>query len=436
MSGKFKIALLSMLILAASSTVYASGFAIIEQSVTGLGSAFAGAAASAEDASTVYYNPAGMMLLEGQQVKVGVNIVAPTTELDLDGASKTTALGTVSLGTETSGDAAADAVVPNLYYTNKINDRFAVGLGITAPFGMTVDYDEDWAGRYHAVKSDVLTININPAVAYRVNDKLSVGAGVSAQYIDATLSSMADAGYYYGESGNTDYDVLVENSGDDWGYGFNLGLIYEITQATRIGLNYRSEYKHTLEGTVECDVPDKAAALSSYFETQDIIADITLPAAASLSVYHQLTDKLALLADISWTQWSSFDELTISFENYIGSTDNTESSTVENWDDSWRYSIGAIYQATDALTLRTGVAFDETPISDEYRTPRIPGEDRFWLTFGLSYNITNALSIDAAYAHIFVDDATLDLEDSTAGDISGTYEASVDIASIQLSYNF
>jgi long-chain fatty acid transport protein len=433
MSGKFKIALLSMLILAASSTVYASGFAIIEQSVTGLGSAFAGAAASAEDASTVYYNPAGMMLLEGQQVKAGVNMVAPSTEFNIKSAD-------ASLGTNESGNAAVTAYVPNLYYTNKLNDKWAVGFGITAPFGMTVEYDEDWVGRYDAVTSDVLTININPAVAYRVNDKLSVGAGVSAQYIDATLSSMVDAGSKIAESlaSNTDYDILVENSGDDWGYGFNLGLIYEITKSTRIGLNYRSEYKHTLEGTVECDIPETisgnaalADAFATAFATQGIIADITLPAAASLSVYHQLTDKLALLADISWTQWSSFEELTISFENYIGTEDNTESTTVENWDDSWRYSIGAIYQYSDALTLRTGLAFDETPISDDYRTPRIPGADRYWLTFGLSYNITNAISVDAAYAHIFVDDASMDL-----GDVTGSYEASIDIASIQLSYNF
>jgi long-chain fatty acid transport protein len=418
MPGKFKIALISMFFMAVSSTAYASGFAIIEQSVTGLGSAFSGIAASAEDASTVYYNPAGMILLEGQQVKGGVNYIAPSTEFSLASAP-------VSYGTNESGNAAESAVVPNLYYTNKLNDKWAVGFGITAPFGMTVEYDEDWVGRYDAVTSDVLTININPAVAYRVNDKLSIGGGVSAQYIDATLSSMVDVTGY----SSTDYDILVENSGDDWGYGFNLGLIYEINEATRFGFSYRSAYDHTLEGTVECDVPEALSDYSSLFETQDITADITLPASASFSLYHQLNDKLALLADISWTQWSSFDELTIEFEDSIAGT--TESTTIENWDDSWRYSLGAIYQATAGLTLRTGVAFDETPISDEYRTPRIPGADRLWLTFGLSYNVTAAISVDTAYAHIFVDDASMDL-----GDVTGTYEASIDIASVQLSYNF
>ena len=316
-----------------------------------------------------------------------------------------------------------------------------------APFGLATKYDKDWVGRYHAVESDVMTININPAIAIKVTDKLSLGLGVSAQYIDATLSSMVDGGLvYYSQTGdasyvsNTNFDILAENTGDDWGYGFNLGILYELSDRTRIGAAYRSEIKHQLEGQLKAkDFPAALAAFSSAFATQDITADLTLPATASFSVYHQLTDKLAIMGDITWTGWSSFDKLTIDFEETFAGA--TSSTTTENWDDTWRYSLGMSYQATEEWILRTGVAFDETPISDQYRTPRIPGEDRIWLSFGAGYHFSDRLSMDAAYAHLFVADSKMEKyattpEDTSRGTVVGEYENSVDIISLQVSYNF
>lgn len=439
-----------VLFLITSGTVFAAGFAIIEQSVSGLGNAFAGGAASAEDASTIFFNPAGMTLLDGQQVVGGTHVIVPSTKFSADRAENVTGAPN-SLGTNNGGDGGVVALVPNLYYTNKINEKVSFGLGVFAPFGLATEYDKDWVGRYHAIESDVMTININPNIAFKVTDKLSLSAGVSAQYIDVTLSSMVDGGLvlYSGSGGNsaylpavsnTDYDILVENTADDWGYGFNLGLMYELSSATRIGLAYRSEITHKVKGEVKSDVPTTMAAYEDVlFATQGVQGTIDLPAIASFSLFHQVNDKLAIMGDVTWTGWSSFKELVIEFEDQIATNQST--TTTENWDDSWRYSIGATYQATDKLKIRTGLAYDETPISDEYRTPRIPGTDRFWVSLGLGYQVNEKINLDCAYTHLFVDDSKMEKftttpEDTARGTLVGEFENAVDIASVQLTYNF
>ncbi len=453
MSLRLKSVIMSMfLFVGLASSAFASGFAIIEQSVSGLGNAYAGGSASAEDATTIFFNPAGMTRLEGQQVVAGAHVIIPKTEFDAETASNL--LGG-SLGSNDGGNGGVTAFVPNFYYSNKLSDKFSFGLGISAPFGLTTDYPKSWVGRYHAIESDVLTININPAIAYQVNQQLSVAAGVSAQYIDVTLSSMVDGGLVaFSAAGSPpaliplvsdpQYDVFVENTADDWGYGFNLGLLYEFSAATRLGFAYRSEIKHKLEGKVKSAVPAALTglnpALAGAFQRQDINGTVTLPASASLSIYHQLSEKLALMADLTWTEWSSFDELVIKFEG-AGIAGQSNSTTTENWDDSWRYSLGASYQATDALLLRAGVAFDETPISDKYRTPRIPGEDRYWVSLGAGYQLRENMTIDCAYTHLFIPDSKLeksatDAEDRARGTLIGEYENRIDIVSVQLSYRF
>jgi len=456
------------LLLCASSTVFASGFAIVEQSVSGLGVSFAGSV-SGDDPSAMFFNPASISLLEGQQATAGLHVIIPSAKFSATTA--TNALGG-SLGTNNSGDGGVTKLVPNFYYSNKLSDKLSIGLGINAPFGLATDYDKNWVGRYHAKESDVATININPVVAFKVTDQLTLAAGVSAEYMEATLSSMVDGGLVNaslaqgyaadmadGTLDNPIYglanlamaadptnisspanDIFVENSADDWGYGFNLGLLYEFSTKTRVGLAYRSEITHKLKGDVTSSVPSTVNNLLPLFQKQDINGSITLPATASANFYSKVTDKLALMADVTWTGWSSFDELTINFEG-TGIAGSSSSTTTEKWEDTWRYSVGATYQATEALLIRTGLAYDETPIPDDYRTPRIPGEDRFWVSLGAGYQITESLSLDAAYAHLFVKDSKIQKyatvpEDQSRGTLVGEYKNSVDIASIQINYKF
>ena len=442
------LVLLGLLTLTAP-TVFASGFAIIEQSVSGLGNAFAGGAAVAEDATTVFFNPAGMTRLEGQQFTAGAHVIVPSAKFTVTAAPTNAAGAPIrdSAGTPiTSGSSAGDSgqtgVVPNLYYTNKLSNKLSIGLGINAPFGLATEYDKTWAGRYHAVESAVATININPNVAYQVNKQLSVAAGVSAQYIDVTLSSMVDGSLIDGTfSSSPNKDIFVENKADDWGFGFNLGMLYQFSENTRAGVSYHSEIEHKVEGEVTSQLPVAMLPYAALFQTQTINGSITLPASVSVSLYHRLNDRLSLMGDVSWTGWSSFDKLVINFEG-TGIATQTSSTTTENWKDTWRYAIGASFRASDALILRTGLAYDQSPISDEYRTPRIPGNDRTWISLGAGYRFTQSINMDLAYAHLFVPNskfsktATLGTEDQGRGTVQGEYENAVDIASIQLTYSF
>ncbi len=438
----FRCVLLAGLLAAGSSSALAAGFSIIEQSVSGLGTAYSGGAAAAEDASTIFFNPAGMTLLEGQQVVAGMHVIVPSAKFDSDGAEN--ALGG-AIGGGNGSDGGVVKPVPNFFYAANLGNGWSVGLGICAPFGLATEYDKDWVGRYHGVESEVLTININPSLAYRVNDSLSVGAGVSAQYMDVNLTSMIDFGLATLGASDPRSDVYADMNADDWGYGFNLGLLYEFDKNSRVGAAYRSRIKHKLEGDVDFSLQNRAylatfgldAVAAANFPDQDLGGDITLPASASLSVYHQFTPEWALMADVTWTEWSTFEELVIEFDGALA-----DSVTTENWEDNWRYSIGATYAANDRLKLRLGLAYDETPIpSARYRTPRIPGNDRFWTAFGVGYQISRNLNLDFGYTHLFIKDAKLDKtladdENLSRGTLRGEYDSAVDIASLQLTYAF
>ncbi|PLY03760.1 MAG: hypothetical protein C0624_06580 [Desulfuromonas sp.] len=441
-----------------AGSAFAAGFALIEQSVKGLGTAFSGGAAVAENPSTVFFNPAGMTRLEGQQATAGLHVIVPSAEFELDSASNALT-GTIysdAAGTtqNESGEAGQVGTTPNLYYTHNLGNDWTVGFGVNVPFGLATEYDKDWVGRYHGVNSEVMTVNINPSIAYKVNDQLSLGAGVSAMYMEANLSQMIDFGLSSGVpalASNPIADVYADINADSWGYGYNLGALYEFNEDTRVGLSYRSEVKQDLEGDADFTTPNLDAinplltlGASAAFPDQGASGTITLPASAQLSVYHEVLPGWAVMADIMWTEWSSFEDLTIEFDQGIGSgLAKKASTTQEQWDDNMRYSVGTAYALNDEVTLRGGLAYDETPIPDEYRTPRIPGADRFWIALGGGYAI-DAWSVDVAYAHLFVDDGDVDLQagtDPTAdefgrGNLSGSFENSVDIVSVEVSYKF
>ncbi|HJX57693.1 MAG TPA: outer membrane protein transport protein, partial [Thiobacillus sp.] len=333
------------LVLAGSvNLAHAAGFALVEQNASGLGNAYAGQAASATDASTVFFNPAGMTLLPDRQLVMAGHLIRPQAEFS----------GTVSpaIGGGNGGDAGDLAFVPNAYYAFRLTPDLHLGVGLNAPFGLKTEYDPDWKGRTQAIKSELKTVNLNPSIAWKAGESLSLGAGVSIQYAEATLTSSA------GGAG------VATVKGDDYGWGFNLGALWQASEATRIGLAYRSEVEQTLDG----DVGFSTAAMLN----GPVNAGVTLPDSVSLSLFHTLDARWDLLADITWTGWSDFRELRIVRTN----GDVLGTPTEENWSDSYRYSLGANYRLNDKLTLRGGVAFDETPVSDAFRTARIPDEDR------------------------------------------------------------
>lgn len=421
-----KKSLLSAALFAAPIVSHAAGFALIEQSASGLGNAYAGAAASAEDASTIFFNPAGMTYIEGTQIVGALHIIKLSADFNNDGSTPATnVLPGPTIITRSGGEGGnlgGVAFVPNLYYKRDISEALKFGFGINAPFGLKTEYDKDWIGRFQGIKSDLKTVNLNPSLAFKVNDQLSLGFGLNAMWIQAELTSAVNL---------ITSERTSKVKGDDWGFGYNLGAIYQVTPDTRLGLAFRSKIDQHLKGDVRFSVPTGPTPNS------DVMADVTLPETLSLSAFSRLNSEWDLLADVTWTRWSRFRELAVYRENGALLT-----STTENWDNTLRYSLGANYHYSDTIKLRAGIAYDEEAISDRYRTVRIPGNDRTWLSFGAAWNATPNTKLDIGYAHLFVKEPTID-DNQTAttpvpskGRIRGDYDGSVDILSVQLTHNF
>jgi len=430
----------------------ASGFALIEVNAAGQGNAYAGASAHTNDASTIFFNPAGMMLLEKDQLVFASHLVMPQSDFSNQGSRGADALGAAPLTGE-EDDGGYNAIVPNFYWVREIDESMKFGLGVNAPFGLATKYNDDWVGRYHAVVSDLKTLNFNPSLGYRVNDRLSVGGGLDILLADVDLSSAIDFGAICVASlgpaacaglGATPQmaDGFVEfqaDNFDDLALGFNFGLMYEITNRTRLGISYRSEIEIDVSGDADFKVPSSTAFVmsSNLFIDSGVSAVVNLPQSLSFSLAHE-SGKITYLADITWTGWSSFDELRIKYEN----PDQPDSVTTEDWEDTFRYSFGIDYQYTDQMILRTGIAYDETPIpSPKRRTARLPGNDRTWLSFGVSYLYSQQLTFDFGYSHLFVDKARIEntFESSVptlAATLDGEYDGAVDILSAQLNWKY
>lgn len=410
--------------------VSAAGFALIEQSASGVGNAFAGISASAEDAGTIFYNPAGMTHLPGRQVVVGVHAIDPSISFTNQGSTLAPPAPPLALTGGNGGNAGSWTYVPNLYLSWELNNDLWVGLGVNAPFGAKTNYEEGWVGRYQALDTKLTAININPSIAYKVNDKVSLGAGLSAQRADATLTKAIDFGLFLGVPQSS--DGSQELTASDWGYGFNLGALFQISPDMRIGISYRSQIKYTLSGnSAFTNVPAPLAANPS-FQNSAATADLTVPDSASLSVFQTFGDKWELMGDVTWTHWSVFDQLVVNFAN--GAPSNI---TPENWQNSWRFSLGLNYKFNESWKLRTGVAWDQTPVPNaQMRTARIPDNSRTWLAVGGSWSFAKGASLDFSYAHLFVPSTPIDRTEQFSGVLIGSYDNSINILSVQVVYSF
>jgi long-chain fatty acid transport protein len=439
-----------------TGTANAAGFALIEQSVKGLGNAYADGAAGAEDATTIFYNPAGMTHLKGRQFIAGLHVIDPSIRFSDSGSKINPLFGGAALTGGDGGDAGVTGVVPNLYYSQELQNGYWAGLGINAPFGLSTVYDPNWIGRYQAVESKIKTLNINPSLAYRFNDQFSFGGGVNLQYLDARLTQAVDftavcLGTFGGpactgqglglatlqSSATTGYS---DNTADSWSWGYNLGMLYELSPQSRVGLAYRSKIKHKATGEGDFSIPSAVSgagggigpAVSAVFADASITSYITLPETLSLSGYHQFSDRWAVMGDVTRTRWSRIPEVRISFNS-------PKSDAVEalHWKDSTRYAVGASYIYSERWTWRTGVAYDQTPIYQTTdRTARLPDNDRRWLSFGASYQGSSGMSIDVGYAHLFIANTPIDRTGALGDRLVGSYKYSVDILSAQAVWNF
>ncbi len=443
---------------ASSGACWASGFALIEQNSSGLGNAYAGQAAAAEDASTIYFNPAGMTRLQGRSFVFAGHLISPSAKFNNTGTtaavSTTTGTGAFALNGN-GGDAGAPTPVPSAYLSWQLSPQLYAGVGVSVPFGLGTEYDANWMGRFHTIKSEIKSVNVNPSVAYKINDAVSVGAGLSWQRVDAELTKATNYSYIGSLAGLP----LAANSegtnrmvGHDSAWGFNLGMMIRLTPSTDLGLTYRSAIGEKLSGNIAYTGRPAAltaalplsAAVTNQAGDSGITADLKTPASASVAIKHQLDSAWEMLADVSWTQWSSFKNLIIVRTDGLASGQTLE-NVPENWRDTWRVGLGANYKVNSAWKLRMGVAFDQSPMNDTYRTPRIVDQDRRWVALGGQYKVSNAGTIDFGYAHLFVKDPALNLNGVPAltasqaagrGSLVGNYNNQVDILSVQYTHSF
>ncbi|RTR20670.1 transporter [Azospirillum griseum] len=420
----------------ATSSALAAGFALKEQSVSGQGTAYAGVTAGGNgDASAMFYNPATMGLISGNQVVQTASGIMVKAKVENARATRATRLGGSSItGNASPGDIGQDAIVPAGYFVYSVNDDLKLGLSANGPWGLVTDYGNNWIGRYHGIRSDLKTYNFTPSVSYRINPMFTIGGGVQVQYAKAKLSQASDFGASrLGRPGTL--DVISDVTGDDWGWGYTLGALIQPTKDTRIGLAFRSAVKHSLTGTVS--FTGLPASLASALPTQAANAELITPEIASIGLYHEINDRWAVMADAQWTNWSRFKELRVNVANSA-----LNSVTEEKWKDTWYFALGTSYKITDDLTLRGGVAFDKGSVDIETRTPRIPEQNRYWLSVGAGYRLTESLYVDAAYSHVFIPSTSIHLTDNLTGagagrgNLSADYKSGIDIIGVQARLSF
>jgi long-chain fatty acid transport protein len=415
-------------LIALAPRAHASAFALAEQGVSGLGNAYAGAAAAAEDASTVWWNPAGMSRLpRGKHVLVGGHLIIPKTEFNNSGSVP----GNVGPNGE-GGDAGDATLVPNLFFAMDLNQSWSFGLGINVPFGLATEYDDNWVGRFQGIKSEVMTLNINPSLSYKLSERASIGFGLNYQHGEIDLLTAANFGAA-GEGRNT-----TGIDGDAW--GFNIGALFDITPATRVGVHYRSSLDYELDGTTRFSgvpaavlgVPAIAAAVAP----ANVELNLETPATLSFSAAHRMNDRLELLGDVTWTEWSRIEQLPLR-RTSGPATGVAVDTLVFNFDDTWRFSVGANYKYSGPWTLRAGYAFDQSPVPNpETRSVRLPDNDRHWFSFGATYQLSRSGRIDMGYTFINVEDADINNTQATKGTVRGTYEATVNILSVSYQHSF
>jgi long-chain fatty acid transport protein len=341
--------------------------------------------------------------------------------------------------------------VPSLYLAWPLSASFSAGIGVNAPFGLKTEYDSDWMGRFQAIKSDVKTYNVNPAFSWRLNQHVTLGAGVDYQHIRAELSSTVNYTAVLAQvnpalvPAGLGLQGPTRVKGTDSAWGFNAGVLFEINEANRIGLSYRSSVKYSIDGDVAFSPPSSAnpvvagvlgavSGTGGPLSNGQVGLQLKVPDSATASYVHQFGDKASLMLDASWTGWSSVQELRILRPNGA-----TLSLTPENWKDTWRFAIGGDYKLSPSWTLRAGIARDQAPVPDSTRTPRLPDEDRTWVAVGASWTSANNVKVDVGYAHLFVKDASLN---ETAGNpfayglLNGSQQTKIDIISAQASLKF
>lgn len=404
----------SALLLAMADTAMAQGYQIDELSARRLGDAFSGGAAEARDASTAHYNPAGLVRLQKTEITGGVSLLSTKVAFHGDAISADPADSSgTGLGYAPVSGSAAESnghdLVPNLYAALPLRPGTVLGLALNAPFASSTDYGAGSVVRYQSVESEVTGARLTLSLGQEITPALSAGAGLIVQRMEGSITNALDSASYCsigsamsggalptcGVAGTPDQDGRVTFEGDDVALGYNLGLLYNLSDATRIGLAWRSAIKNKLEGTASVQMPAAVEPVTSqvdaFLRTHNEGAkfDLTTPESASLSALHQVDERLSLQADVTWTRWSRFEALDIHTDSGFTVTQQ------ERWKNNWRLAVGAEYQSSPQLAVRAGAAWDQSPVPEANRNVSFPLEDFRALSLGLTWSFSPALALDA-----------------------------------------
>ena len=396
----------------ASVDANAGGFAIREQSAYGQGASFAGIAAGGA-LSSMYWNPATMTQFAGKNLELDTSAIFPKASHSYSSSFLATAVPSLFAGTESnSGES---ALVPSGYFSWQLNDRLWVGMSTNAPFGLSVSFPRTWAGAAYGQDSTIQTYNFAPTVAYKVTDWLSVGAGVQAQYMKVSYDALT------GGSGS-----FANISGRGWGWGFTVGATITPMAGTTIGIGYRSAIDQKINGTMELSTAVGGSTPGP------VNVSLNLPDMLTVGLRQRLGDRWTLLAGFEWSNWSRIGTANLYTPSGNATIAGNAIKFPFNYSDGYFYSLGAEYMWDPSLTLRAGIAFEQSPITDGVRTPRLPDNDRMWYSVGASYKHPQfrGLTFDLAYSFIDVKDTPINIS-ATSGNpwfssSFGTYIGSVD----------
>jgi len=463
---KFVRCLITGVLVSSPASLLAGGFSLNEQSASAMGVANAGSAANPENATTVFFNPAGMSQLSGTNLSFGAAMLNIKAELDGPTGAATDSIGQPVAGGN-GGDFVPLAVLPNIYLTHEVNDWLDVGFGVHAPYGLKADYDNDFIGRYFADKTELTAIALSPSIALNDGNGFSLGFGVNLMYAEGRLSKFQDYSESearlrkVGYSGPALEEGYVDIQGDDLAATFAFGMLWEVNERTQLGFSAQSGTELELDGDATLtNMPQASLGAGGLTVTiadvsEQVVVPLEIPESVSFGVRHRVTDTVTLLGGATWAKWSRFVALDIISREQNGAisaagsakygADGYVGHVSENWDDTWQFNVGGIWQVSPAWALKAGYAYDQSPVPDDFRTARIPSDDRQWLSLGTQFaDAQSGWAVDVAAGVLLFDKSKVDEVERTVDDepvanlahFSGSYDLDAWNVAVQVSKAF
>ncbi|HEY4940372.1 MAG TPA: outer membrane protein transport protein [Rhizomicrobium sp.] len=426
-----------------ASPALGAGYGLKEHSADAMAAAYAGAAATSSDASYLAYNPASLAGVMDTDFSISMVAILPGSKGTY--ASATTSAGNPTGGSLTPSGFISDALVPAFGFRHRLSDRIAVGLEISAPWGLRTDYPATWAGRYDAQKTELLTINATPTISYQLSPSLTFGAGLQVEYAQGTLTSAIDTGTLGALNGIPGsvpggQDSFARLGGKSWTFGYTAGVMARPSDSLTLGLSYRSSLQHDLKGplTFTLDATGVGAtirAVTGLFTDTRQTTPLTMPDMVEFGARNEFSSNWSGMVELDWTHWSRFRQLTVIAANPLQPND----VTTTHWRNTLFGSVGLEYRASQSLAFRAGAAYDQSPVPDATREPRIPDADRIWLSAGVRCRLSSSMDLNVTASRLFNLKTDVALNPAIPGaalrgTLTGTTQSYVNVAGLQLTY--